>query len=177
MFRKFIAIALFAPSLALAAGGGSSSAPKPSETTKTCTSGKVWDKKSKACVQASNDVLDDDTLYGAVREFAYAGQYDHAQAALTAMSDQEDDRVLTYWGFTHRKMGDVATGMAYYRQAIAKNPKNILARSYMGQALVEQGDLVGAQAQLDAIVDAGGRGSWAEASLYQAITTGKTYSY
>ncbi len=177
MFRKVIAIALFTPALAFAAGGGSSSAPKPSETTKSCTSGKVWDKKSKACVQASNELLDDDTLYGAVREFAYAGQYDHAQAALAAMSDQEDDRVLTYWGFTHRKMGNVDKGMAFYRQAIAKNPKNILARSYMGQALVEQGDLSGAREQLDAIVDAGGQGSWAEASLNQAIATGKTYSY
>ncbi len=177
MFRKVVALALFTPALAFAAGGGSSSAPKPSETTQSCTSGKVWDKKSKSCVQASNDLLDDETLYGAVREFAYAGQYDHAQAALAAMSDQTDDRVLTYWGFTHRKMGDVAKGMDFYRQAIAKNPDNILARSYMGQALVEQGDLDGARQQHKAIVDAGGQGSWAEASLFEAIETGKTYTY
>ena len=177
MFRTVVFAALFAPALAMAAGGGGSSAPKPSETTEKCTGGKVWDKGSKSCVQASNDVLDDDTLYGAVREFAYAGQYDHAQAALAAMSDQSEDRVLTYWGFTHRKKGDLATGMRYYREAIAQNPDNILARSYMGQALVEQGDLVGAKQQLQAIVDAGGTGSWAQASLYQAIATGTTYSY
>lgn len=177
MFRITLAIALTVPALAFAAGGGSSSAPKPSETTKSCTGGKVWDKGSKSCVQASNDLLDDDTLYGAVREFAYAGQYDNAQAALAAMSDQSDDRVLTYWGFTHRKKGDTATAMQYYHQAIAQNPQNILARSYMGQALVEQGDLVGARQQLKAIADAGGQGSWAEASLYGAIKTGTTYTY
>lgn len=177
MFRKVLIVALFTPALAFAAGGGSSSAPKPSETTQSCTSGKVWDKKSKSCVQASNDLLDDETLYGAVREFAYAGQYGHAQTALAAMSDQADDRVLTYWGFTHRKMGNVAKGMAFYRQAIARNPGNILARSYMGQALVEQGDLVGARQQYKAIVDAGGQGSWAEASLHEAIATGTTYTY
>lgn len=177
MFRTIVFAAILAPAMALAAGGGGSSAPKPTETTKKCTDGKVWDKGSKSCVQASNDVLDDDTLYGAVREFAYAGQYEHAQAALAAMSDQADDRVLTYWGFTHRKMGDVATGMWYYRKAIATNPQNILARSYMGQALVEQGDLVGARRQLRAIVDAGGKESWAHASLYQALTTGVTYTY
>ena len=128
-------------------------------------------------MQASNDVLDDDTLYGAVREFAYAGQYGSRPAALAAMSDQSEDCVLTYWGFTHRKKGDLATGMRYYREAIAQNPDNILARSYMGQALVEQGDLVGAKQQLQAIVDAGGTGSWAQASLYQAIATGTTYTY
>lgn len=177
MFRTTLAIALFVPAIAMSAGGGGSSAPKPSETTKSCTEGKIWDKKSKSCVQASNDVLDDDTLYGAVREFAYAGQYDNAQAALSAMSDQSDDRVLTYWGFTHRKKGDVAKGMAFYDKAIAQNPENILARSYKGQALVEQGDIAGARAELDAIVEAGGTGSWAEASLSRAITTGETYNY
>lgn len=177
MFRITLVLALVFPALSFAAGGGGSSAPKPSETTKKCKSGKIWDKGSRSCVQASNSVLDDDTLYGAVREFAYAGQFDHAQSALAAMSDQNDDRVLTYWGFTHRKMGDVATGMAFYQKAIAQNPRNILARSYMGQALVEQGDLVGARQQLQAIRASDGSGSWAEAALDQAIATGATYSY
>lgn len=177
MFRTTLALALTLPALAFAAGSDSSAAPKPSETTKSCTDGRVWDKGSKSCVQASNDTLDDDTLYAAVREFAYAGQYENAQTALAAMSDQEEARVLTYWGFTHRKMGQVDTGMAYYRQAIAEDPANILARSYMGQALVEQGDLDGAKHQLQAIVDAGGTGTWAQTSLDQAIATGKTYTY
>ncbi|MFD1158536.1 tetratricopeptide repeat protein [Roseovarius aestuarii] len=177
MFRETLAIALILPALSFAAGGGGSSAPKPSETTKSCVDGKVWDRNSKSCVSASNSALDDDTLYGAVREFAYAGQYDNAQAVLAAMSDQHDDRVLTYWGFTHRKKGDFETGMAFYRKAIAQNPDNILARSYMGQALVEQGDLVGARRQLKSIQASGGVGSWAETSLHQAISTGATYSY
>ncbi|WP_299848700.1 tetratricopeptide repeat protein [uncultured Roseovarius sp.] len=177
MFRITLAIALVLPALAFAAGGGGSSAPKPSETTKKCKSGKIWDKGSRSCVHASNSILDDDTLYGAVREFAYAGQLGHAQTVLAAMSDQNDDRVLTYWGFTHRKLGNVDKGMAFYRKAIAQNPGNALARSYMGQALVEQGDLIGARQQLLAIRSSGGEGSWAEASLYQAIATGATYSY
>ena len=177
MFRKTLAIALIIPTLSFGAGGGGGSAPEPSETTKSCINGKVWDKKSKSCVSASNTLLDDETLYGAVREFAYAGQYDHAQTALSAMSNQNDDRVLTYWGFTHRKKGDFETGMAFYRKAIAQNPDNILARSYMGQAFVEQGDLTGAREQLKLIRDGGGKGSWPEAALYQAIETGKTYSY
>ena len=176
MFRTTLAITLIIPALALGAGGGGP-APEPTKTTKSCTNGKVWDKKTKACVDAQDSSLDNDTLYGAVREFAYAGQYDNAQAVLAAMSDQTDDRVLTYWGFTHRKKGNMAKGMMFYRRALAKNPANILARSYMGQALVEQGDLVGARAQLLEIRAHDGAGTWAEASLYDAITTGQAYGY
>lgn len=175
MIRPVLLLTLLASGPALAAGGGD--APRPSETTKTCTDGKVWDKSTKSCVTASLETLDDDTLYAAVREFSHAGQYDNAFAALALMSDQSDDRVLTYQGFLHRKTGDVATGMAFYRRALAQNPANILARSYMGQALVEQGDLVAARAELDAIRDHGGGETWAYASLLTAISTGTTYNY
>lgn len=175
MLRTLTVIATLIPAAVFAAGGDS--APKPSETTQDCTGGQVWDASTKSCVDVKSDLLDDDTLYGAVREFAYAGQYDHAQAALAQMSDQTDDRVLTYLGFTTRKMGDVPAGMAYYEQAIARNPNNFLARSYMGQALVEQKDWAGATRQLIAIKDAGGAGTWAEVSLRKAIQTGSTYSY
>jgi len=175
MFRAILATALLVPTIALAAGGGS--APEPTETTKTCTDGKVWDKKTKSCVTAATETLDDDTLYAAVRELAHDGQIIHAQNVLREMSDQTEDRVLTYWGFTHRKAGDMALGMAYYSKALEKTPTNILARSYMGQALVEQGDLVGAREQLLIIRDQGGAGTWAEASLREAITTGVSYAY
>ncbi len=176
MFRTVFFAALLAPGLALAAGGGTQ-APKPSETTQTCTNGEIWDSGSKSCKAPQHSALDDDTLYGAVREFAYAGQFKNAQIALAEMSDQSDDRVLTYWGFTHRKMGDVDTGMAYYTRAIATNPANILARSYMGQALVEQGDIPAAKVQLAAIRQYDGTGTWAEQSLHTAIKSGKTYNY
>ncbi len=175
MFRALALTLSLCPALAFAAGGDT--APKPSETTQDCTVGQVWDASTQACVDVKSDLLNDDTLFGAVREFAWAGQYDHAQAALSEMSDQSEDRVLTYWGFTTRKLGNVPAGMAFYREAIANNPGNILARSYMGQALVEQGDLIGAKTQLEAIHAAGGAGSWAEASLRKAIASGTGYRY
>ena len=161
----------------MAAGSGSVTPPKPTQTTEDCTNGQVWDEKTKACVDPQSGALDDDTLYGAVREFAYAGQYENAQNALRAMSDQTDDRVLTYWGFTTRKMGDVPGGMAFYARAIEKNPDNILVRSYMGQALVEQGNTPAARAQLAEIRARGGKGTWPEIALNEALTTGKTRDY
>lgn len=161
----------------MAAGSGSVTPPKPTQTTKDCTNGQVWDEKTKACVDPQSGALNDDTLYGAVREFAYAGQYENAQNALRAMSNQNDDRVLTYWGFTTRKMGNTLQGMVYYAGALEQNPDNILARSYLGQAFVEQKDMESARAQLKEIRARGGKGTWAETSLRRAIKSGQTKDY
>jgi Tfp pilus assembly protein PilF len=80
-------------------------------------------------------------------------------------------------GVTNRKMGRTAIAMDYYAQALAANPANILARSYMGQGLVEAGQVADAITQLKAIRAYGGAGTWAEASLRKAIATGQTYTY
>ena len=177
MYRAILLAILLVPGFALAKDRFDDNPPKPTKTTKQCTSGQVWDSRSQRCVSTQSNLLSDDVLYDAVREFAYAGQLEHAQAALAAMSDQTDDRVLTYWGFTHRRLGDMEKGMAYYRQALEKNSANITTRSYMGQAFVELGDLVSARRELMAIRDLGGEGTWAEMSLARAIADGTTYNY
>lgn len=172
------------PGLAFAAGSGgdagtgtTTSPPTTTQTTTTCTGIQVWDDAKGKCVNPQGSSLDQDTLYGAVRELAYAGRLADAQGVLRAMADQEDDRVLTYWGFTHRKMGNAELARTYYRKALERNPDNLLARSYMGQGFVEDGDTKAAIAQWHEIRQRGGEGSWAEASLRQAIRTGLTYSY
>lgn len=170
-----LALALSAP--AYAAGGGSSAAPKPTKTSEDCKGVRVWDEKKKRCVRPKKSSLDDTGLYQAVRELAYAGRYLDAQGVLEAMSDQTDDRVLTYKGFTNRKLGNIEVAMVFYQKAIDKNPDNILARSYMGQGMLDQGDKTGAIAQLREIQTRGGAGTWAEASLAKAIKTGATYSH
>lgn len=168
---------ILAPSVAFAVGGGDDTPPNPTRTTTECTDGKIWDEDSKACVTPKDARLDDDTRYLAARELAYAGQYEAALSVLAAMSDQDDDRVLTYMGFAHRKSGDLPTGMAYYRAALAQNPDNLLARSYMGQAFVETGDIHLARAELREIRARGGRMTWAFVSLDQAIRSGRGFSY
>jgi len=94
-----------------------------------------------------------------------------------AAMPQDDDRTLTYMGFTTRKMGNAAAGMAFYTRALAVNPANILARSYMGQGMVEEGNIADALEQLRAIRAYGGTGTWAETSLRTAIATGQTFNY
>jgi tetratricopeptide (TPR) repeat protein len=165
------------PGLVFAAGGNDWNAPKPTETTKECKGVKVWDPKKKRCVKPKGAALDADTLYGAARELAYAGRYEDAQGVLSAMADQNDDRVLTYWGFTHRKMGNAARANTYYQKALTKNPDNLLARSYMGQGFVSDGRIKEAKSQLQEIRARGGAGTWPEASLSQALETGQTSDY
>lgn len=164
------------PEPAYSAGTGDAP-PKSTNTTRKCLFGRVWDADAGKCVKPAASNIGDDALYDAVRELAYDGQYGHAQTVLRAMSDQSDDRALTYWGFTHRKMGETDLGNAFYEKAITVNPDNILARSYMGQGFVEEGKFDLALAQWREIRSRGGEGTWAEVSLRDAIRTGVTRNY
>ena len=170
------ALTLLVPLTAWAAGSGSDAPPKPTQTTQECSEGQVWDTKTSACVDAESSSLDDDTRYAAVRELAYAGRYSASLDVLATMQDRTDSRVLTYLGFNNRKLGRVEIGMAYYAQALAADPDNHLARSYMGQALVEAGDFDAARVQLAEIRSRGGAG-WPEQALAEAIDTGHTFAY
>ncbi|WP_420849007.1 tetratricopeptide repeat protein [Phaeobacter porticola] len=162
---------------AFAAGGGDSAAPKPTNTTKTCKGARVWDDQKQRCVAPKQSSLDPDELYDAVRELAYAGRYSDAQMVLAAMPDQTDSRVLTYWGFTYRKQGYPDQAMSYYTQAIAQDPQNHLARSYMGQGFVSEGKYGLALEQWKIIRANGGSDTWAEISLREALLSGQTQSY
>ncbi|WP_291735559.1 tetratricopeptide repeat protein [Leisingera sp. F5] len=172
-----LAAALTLPMTAFAASGNDWNPPKPTQTTKECKGKRVWDDQKKRCVRPKKSSLNQQELLGAVRELAYAGRQEDAQAVLGAMADQQDSLVLTYWGFTHRKLGNLDVAQAYYDQALARDPDNILARSYMGQGLVEQGKYGTALIQWKEIKARGGDGSWAEASLRNALETGASHSY
>lgn len=160
----------------LAVGDDDDTPPTPTETTTVCDDGTIWDAEAKACVPVEEQSLNDDTRYGAVRELAYAGAYDRALAVIASADDPEAPRFLNYRGFIARKQGDMADAMAFYAAALEKDPDYLLARSYMGQGLVAEGDIAGARTQLHEIASRGGRNTWAHASLKMALG-GKPSSY
>ena len=162
---------------AFAVGGGNddTNPPPKTETTKTCTGGKVWDKAKKECVTPKKNSFNDDDLYKFAREFAYAGQYENAIAVLNLALNQNDPRILNYLGYANRKAGRMELGMSYYRKALQADENYILARSYMGMALVEQGDIQGARVQLVEIRDRGGEDTWAYRALLQSLNGYKAY--
>lgn len=181
------AVSLTALSAARAADSDTTTPPAATETTTTCTDGKIWSDEKKECIapedlkpaegtgdetpeeQKKSERRIDDKLYEAAREFAYAGQYENALRALRTARDQEDPRILNYLGYNTRKLGNMQLGMSYYRRALQKDENYILARSYMGQALIEQGDIEGARVQLVEIRDRGGENTWAYRALLQSL--------
>ena len=171
MTRLFTA-ALLAASLATPVFAVGSESSEPPETTKTstdCKKGQVWDKKKKACLDVKSEAVTDDDRYHAARELAYNGQYDRAMDVLASAENQNDPRILNYYGFTNRKLGNDDLAMKYYQAALAIDPDYILARSYMGQGLAAKGDIVGAVEQLEEIRLRSGTETWAYASLEKAI--------
>ena len=168
---------LITPGLAFAFGT-SSNPPAETSTSTECEGTQVWDEKTETCVDAQQDSsLSDDDRYNAVRELAYAGQLDRALDILDTFSDPQDDRRLTYMGFVTRKMGDMDGGMAWYQAALDQNPDNLLARSYMGQAYLIQGNEMAAKDQLREIRVRGGRETWPERALDLALRGGPAPAY
>ena len=154
------------------AAGGSS----PTVTEKSCKKkGMVLNKKKKKCVEAERGMFTDDVLYVSARDLAYDGKFENAIHLLQLAENQDDPRILNYLGFSNRKMGRTAIAMEYYARALEINPDYILARSYMGQGLVADGDMAGAKAQLAEIRDRGHSDSWAYVMLENAIQTTVTY--
>ena len=165
------------PYAAFAAGSDDTAPPTPTQTSEDCKKGEIWDEKTSLCVVPEKTGMTDDQRFLAVRELAYAGRPDDALRVLHSMTEGRTDRVLTYLGFANRKAGRLEQGLSYYAEALIRNPDNIQARSYLGQAYVEMNELVLASAELDQIRLRGGAGSWAELTLAKAVATGQTTSY
>ena len=133
---------------AFAASGGSSSGSGSGASTPSCPTGYVYDSNKKSCVRASSGLFDDKQLYAQGRALALAGRYAEALDALTAVRNQNDSMVLTMIGYAKRKSGSFDEGMAYYRRALAIDPKNVNTREYLGEAYAEKGRMDLAKAEL-----------------------------
>ena len=80
---------------------------------------------------------------------------------------------LNYLGFSHRKMGDYARGVSYYKKALSLDAEHRGANEYLGQAYVELGNIAGAEKQLASLEKICGTRCDEYKSLKQAIDSAK----
>lgn len=86
--------------------------------------------------------------YTAAVTLAKLGQYDEAIALLKSLDKEKDPRVLNYLGFSHRKAGKVDEALPYYEKALKIEPDFTLARSYLGEAYLQLGEVGKAKVEL-----------------------------
>jgi tetratricopeptide (TPR) repeat protein len=77
----------------------------------------------------------------------------HFEAAIVSLKEAQrafgpHPDVLTYLGFSHRKLGNFDQAEEYYRQALTAAPGHRGATEYFGELLVERGDLEAARGML-----------------------------
>jgi len=129
-------------------GSGGSSGSGGMPASQVCKKGLVWSKALERCVKAQSGSLSDKELTQQGRALALAGYYDNALAVLDAVGNKKDATVLTYIGYSHRKMGDVDVGIGYYKQALALEPNNLNTREYLGEGYATAGRIEEAKAEL-----------------------------
>jgi tetratricopeptide (TPR) repeat protein len=108
---------------------------------KKCPSGTAWSKQEKKCVAIKKGSLSDDDLARAGRQLALDGDYHSAIKVLELASNENDPAVLTYLGYSHRKLGDVDLGISFYKKALGIDPDNVDTREYLGEGYVSKGEL------------------------------------
>ena len=91
-----------------------------------------------------------DLLYGEAVALINLRRYDAALASLysAAQAFGPHPDVLTYLGYTQRKLGRPERAEDYYRQALSVAPEHRGALEYYGELKVERGDFAGARANL-----------------------------
>ena len=139
---------LGAAAVALAPAPSHAAGDDDATPTTVCPDGKVWSDDKKACVVLKSGALPDDRLYRQGWRLAKAGHYEKAIRVLKAVVDQDNPKVLNYLGYSHRKMGRLSEGVAYYKKALAIDPDYVLAREYLGEGYVAAGRMRLAEDQL-----------------------------
>lgn len=121
------------------------------------------------------DAAQGDRSYLAAVGLINSGRYPEALRALdaaeTAFGPHPD--VLTYIGYTYRKMGRYDRAETYYRQALAIAPDHRGATEYYGELKVERGDMAGARRMLAKLDDICGFGCPQAEDLRRWIDLGR----
>jgi len=124
-------------------------------------------KKKRKCESKQNRA--DRELYLAGYELAEQGKYKEALKILHSIKSRDIPAVLTYIGFSTRKLGDIDGAMKYYNRSLEIAPDFALTRSYLGQAYLQKGNPDKADEQLIEISKRCGKSCKGYGSLEKAI--------
>ena len=116
-----------------------------------CREGWFYNLDLKICQWLGNVTLNDGELYEQGRALALAGHYAQALDLFDAIVDKDDAMVLTMIGYATRKLGNLAEGIAIYRQALALEPNNLNTHEYLGEGYLDAGRIDLAEAELDTL--------------------------
>jgi tetratricopeptide (TPR) repeat protein len=108
---------------------------------KKCPSGTAWSKQQGKCVGQKSGLLSDEDLARAGRQLALDGHYRDAIKVLEMAANENDPAVLTYLGYSHRKLGNIDFGISLYKRALDIDPDNVDTREYLGEGYVSKGEL------------------------------------
>ena len=81
-----------------------------------------------------------------IAETDYAGAIALLNKALEAKANDAD--ALNLLGYSHRKLGDRETALAFYLKALAAEPDHRGANEYLGELYLEMGDVAKAEERL-----------------------------
>ena len=160
-----LAIAML-PGASLAAGGGGSD---DAATTPTCPKGKVYEKKSKKCVDKTTSNVPDEDRTEYAYTLAKAGRYQEALDMLDTLKDPNTKEALNYRGYATRKLGRTDEGISWYKKSVALDPKYAKVREYLGEAYVVKGQIDLAKEQLTTIKSICGTSCEEYRDLHEAI--------
>ena len=146
-------------------------------TTPTCKIGYVYSTKKKKCVRKKSEIFPDSNLKKQGWKLAYAGKYSAAIELFDLVANKSDPEALNGLGFSHRKLGKLQDGIAFYQLALKINPDYLLAREYLGEGYIAAGRINLAIEQLSEIEQRCGKQCKEYALLAKAIATGKSSSW
>jgi tetratricopeptide (TPR) repeat protein len=168
MMRKSVIVlsvlTIFLAEPALAAGGGGGGGGTP-----TCKKGWVWDANKDKCVKKNAQIFPDSELIKQAWALAHKGEFEAGRDLFNLVADKNKPEVLNGLGYTNRKLGNFAEGIAYYKQALALDPNYAEAREYLGEGYVTMGKLDLAKEQLAEIHRICGTSCEEYAELNEAI--------
>jgi tetratricopeptide (TPR) repeat protein len=141
---------------------------------KKCPSGTAWSKQQRKCLAQKSGLLSDEDLARAGRQLALDGDYNDAIKVLKLASNENDPAVLTYLGYSHRKLGNIDLGISLYKKALDIDPDNVNTREYLGEGYVSKGELDLAWLELVEIKKRCGTTCVEYQALEKALRTGRS---